>query len=72
MKTSWIIIISVAIFLGFSSCKKCMKCSSTNKKTGKVIDVYPEICGKKASLDVQELTYRRNLPDTVNLECNRD
>jgi len=57
--------------IGFSSCKKCMNCTTTNKKTGKQVDVYPEICGKKSSLDNQELNYRYNLPDSLELSCSR-
>lgn len=48
-----------------------MNCSSVNKATGATVDVYPEICGKKKSLDTQELTYRMTLPDSLELDCPR-
>jgi hypothetical protein len=55
-----------------SSCKKCMQCTSTKKSNGATVDTYPESCGKKATLDVQELNYRANLPDSLTINCNRD
>lgn len=55
-----------------SACEKCMVCKTTSKNTGQVIDTYPEICGRKASLDAQELTYRSTLPDSLELDCPRD
>ena len=58
--------------IAFSSCKKCMVCQTTSNNTGAVIDSYPEICGRKATLDAQELTYRLNLPDSLELTCPRD
>ena len=55
-----------------TSCKKCMSCSSSKKSNGATVDTYPESCGKKATLDAQELNYRANLPDSLTLECNLD
>lgn len=49
-----------------------MVCQTTSNNTGAVIDSYPEICGRKATLDAQELTYRLNLPDSLELTCPRD
>jgi hypothetical protein len=49
-----------------------MVCKTTSKNSGQVIDTYPEICGRKATLDAQELTYRSTLPDSLELECPRD
>jgi hypothetical protein len=64
-----LMLIGIAIF---SSCKKCMECQTTSKNTGAVVDSYPEICGKKATLNTQELTYRINLSDTLELNCPRN
>ena len=64
-----------AMFIGvalFASCEKCMVCKTTSKNTGQVIDTYPEICGRKATLNAQELTYRSTLPDSLELDCPRD
>jgi hypothetical protein len=58
-------------FLG-SSCRKCMRCETRNKATGVVVDTYPEICGRKATLNTQELTYRITLPDSLELICPRE
>ena len=63
------------MFIGvalFASCEKCMVCKTTSKSTGQEIDTYPEICGKKATLNTQELTYRSTLPDSLELNCPRD
>lgn len=49
-----------------------MVCKTTSKSTGQEIDTYPEICGKKATLNTQELTYRSTLPDSLELNCPRD
>jgi hypothetical protein len=54
------------------SCEKCMNCQARNKKTGQVTETYPENCGKKKSLETQELTYRFNLPDSLELTCTRE
>lgn len=62
----------VSFILLTSSCKKCMNCTSTVKATGAVVDTYKEICGRKQSLDSQELTYRFSLPDSLELNCPRD
>lgn len=56
----------------FTSCEKCMVCKTSSKNTGQLIDTYPEICGRKATLDAQELTYRSTLPDSLELDCPRD
>lgn len=64
---------SILLFTTFvSACEKCMVCQTTSNNTGAVIDSYPEICGRKATLDAQELTYRLNLPDSLELTCPRD
>lgn len=55
-----------------SACEKCMVCKTTSKNSGQVIDTYPEICGRKATLNTQELTYRSTLPDSLELDCPRD
>jgi hypothetical protein len=69
------LLLKAMILLAFTgsmpACKKCMSCQTTDKKTGKTVDNYPEICGRKKSLDTQELTYRFNLPDTLQLTCPR-
>ncbi len=62
----------VTFILFTSSCKKCMHCTSAVKTSGVIVDTYPEICGKKKSLDSQELTYRFSLPDSLELTCPRD
>jgi hypothetical protein len=63
----------LVLFIGFApSCKKCMTCSTVLKSNGQTVDTYPEICGKKATLDAQELNYRRTLPDSLELNCPRD
>jgi hypothetical protein len=56
----------------FASCEKCMVCKTTSKNTGQEIDTYPEICGRNATLNTQELTYRSTLPDSLELNCPRD
>ncbi|MBX7203275.1 MAG: hypothetical protein IT240_10185 [Bacteroidia bacterium] len=48
-----------------------MNCEMRDSKTGKVTYSYPEICGKKNSLDNQELNYRNNMPDSLELKCAR-
>jgi hypothetical protein len=64
---------SIAIlFLNFYSCKKCMTCVSTVTSSGAVDYTYPESCGRKQTLDVQELSYRANLEDSLTLKCTRD
>jgi hypothetical protein len=63
----------ILIFVVFvSSCRKCMRCETTTKSTGAVVDTYPEICGRKATLNTQELTYRSTLPDSLKLNCPRE
>jgi len=59
-------------FLSFSlfSCKKCLNCNTTDK-AGKIVDTYQQTCGKKATLDVQELSYRKYVPDSLTLNCTR-
>jgi hypothetical protein len=54
----------------FSSCRKCLNCTTVNS-AGKVITTYPQTCGKKATLDVQELNYRKYIPDSLTLNCSR-
>lgn len=49
-----------------------MTCTSTNNSTGAIDFTYPESCGRKATLDAQELNYRVNLADSLTLECTRD
>ncbi|MFN5370632.1 MAG: hypothetical protein ACK5B6_04140 [Bacteroidia bacterium] len=49
-----------------------MRCETTTKSTGAVVDTYPEICGRKATLNTQELTYRATLPDSLLLNCPRE
>ena len=73
-KTRGGILLGMLIILssGLYSCKKCLNCTSEKKSDGTTIDTYPESCGKKATLDVQELNYRANLPDSLTLNCNRD
>lgn len=60
------------LFLNFYSCKKCMTCVSTLTSNGAVDYTYPESCGRKQTLDVQELSYRANLEDSLTLKCTRD
>jgi hypothetical protein len=63
---------AIAALVAFTSCRKCMSCKTTSVNTGNVVDEYPETCGRKATLDAQELNYRANLPDTLELNCSRD
>ncbi len=49
-----------------------MTCKSTIKSTGATFETYPELCGKKGTLDAQELSYRVYLPDSLELKCTRD
>jgi hypothetical protein len=73
MKSILVTCLVIGVLLpSISSCKKCMTCTSKSLATGKVIDTYPETCGRKATLDTQELTYRMNLPDSLELTCSRD
>jgi hypothetical protein len=60
------------LFINLSSCKKCMTCVSTVTSNGAVVYTYPESCGRKQTLDVQELSYRANLEDSLTLKCTRD
>jgi hypothetical protein len=69
IKTGLIILVSIQLLL--PSCKKCMTCTTVNKATGKVVSTYPETCGKKNTLNTQELNYRFGLPDSVELNCPR-
>jgi hypothetical protein len=55
-----------------SACEKCMVCKTTSKNSGQEVDTYPEICGRKASLNAQELTYLSTLPYSLELNCPRD
>lgn len=61
-----------SFFLTFFSCEKCMTCTSKNNSTGAIDFTYPESCGRKATLDAQELNYRVNLADSLTLDCTRD
>jgi len=67
-----LISISIILFLSNSiiSCKKCLNCNTTDS-SGKIIDTYQQTCGKKATLDVQELSYRKYVPDSLTLNCTR-
>ncbi|MEX1188624.1 MAG: hypothetical protein WED33_05155 [Bacteroidia bacterium] len=49
-----------------------MTCTSKENASGVVTYTYPETCGRKATLDAQELNYRTNTPDSLTLECLRD
>jgi len=71
MKTQNIaVIVILFLFSVTSSCKKCLNCNTTNS-SGKIIDTYQPTCGKKATLDVQELSYRKYVPDSLTLNCSR-
>jgi len=61
------------IFLSFlaSGCRKCLSCQHIDSKTGTVIYDFPRTCGNKTSLTSQELNYRSNTPDTLELKCER-
>lgn len=72
MKSINFLVILAIVLCSFPSCKKCMNCTAKDKSTGITIDTYTESCGKKASLDVIELNYRANLPDSLTLDCPRD
>jgi hypothetical protein len=62
----------IVLMLGFTACKKCMNCTSSLKSNGTIVDTYPESCGKKGTLDAQELNYRANLPDSISISCSRN
>jgi hypothetical protein len=49
-----------------------MTCTTELNSTGATTYTYPEICGRKATLDAQELNYRANNPDSLTLKCVRD
>jgi hypothetical protein len=68
-KIGIIMLISLQVLL--ASCEKCMTCTTVNKATGAVVSTYPEICGRKNTLNTQELNYRFSLPDSVELNCPR-
>lgn len=68
----FILLASLPFVLTCQSCRKCMSCKTSYKNSGAVVDEYPETCGRKATLDAQELNYRANLPDTLELKCSRD
>ena len=72
MKSIKSILILGIVLCSFPSCKKCMNCISKDKSSGQTVDTYTESCGKKASLDAIELSYRANLPDSQTLDCPRD
>jgi len=65
-------LIATILFLisSFISCKKCLNCNATDS-SGKIVDTYQATCGKKATLDVQELNYRKYVPDSLTLNCTR-
>ena len=67
-----ILLATLPVILAFSSCRKCMSCNTSSKNSGNIVDEYPETCGRKATLDAQELNYRANLADTLELNCPRD
>ena len=65
-------ITSLTFSFSMVSCRKCMKCTSESKATGNITYTYPEGCGKKKTLDAQELNYRANLEDSLTLTCDRN
>jgi hypothetical protein len=68
----FIVLAVLPVIFTFPSCRKCMSCNTSSINSGNVVDEYPETCGRKATLDAQELNYRANLPDTLELNCARD
>lgn len=64
------ILLLLFIQVSLGSCKKCLNCNTTNS-SGKIVDTYQPTCGKKATLDVQELSYRKYVPDSLTLNCTR-
>ncbi len=67
-----VLLLMMSVALVQSSCRKCMTCTTAVTSTGATVDTYPETCGRKATLDAQELTYRSTLPDSLTLKCTRD
>ncbi|NVO03997.1 MAG: hypothetical protein HXX09_14975 [Bacteroidetes bacterium] len=55
---------------GLSSCKKCITCTATNYTTG-LVDDSTEYCGRTASNNLSESTYRLSWEDgNHSVSCN--
>jgi hypothetical protein len=65
-------LLGLTIFiLATAACKKCLVCQQINKSTTAVVYEFPKTCGNKTSLTSQELNYRANTPDSLELKCER-